>query len=162
LAAFAIGVVASAAANIVTVPSTAKDAVIHTTAAKSLSTTGGAETTIISVILPAGSWVISATVTLVNFGPSDYTRCQIVAGTTQIGAATTMVGNPTLTGAQGSAPFVATLSTMGAFKTSAVATTVNVNCSHDHSTPPPNGPGYVDPLATLHAQKSASLVLGTS
>src|SRR5215470_12707023 len=40
-----------------------------------ISTSGGVETPIMALRLPAGHWVLHADQTMVNFGPSDYGGC---------------------------------------------------------------------------------------
>jgi hypothetical protein len=121
-----------------------------------LSKTGGEGVTLTSLTLPAGSWVVSAEATLVNFGPSDFARCQIYANGKQIASGATMVGNPNLSGAEGAAALVAGRGLIGAFE---ISTTVpaELRCLHDHNTPSGEGPRYVDAGAVLLAHKSASL-----
>src|SRR5712664_1076905 len=129
---------------------------VHSRSAQSvaLSRSGGLSTTVLSIQLPAGQWVLSSTVTLVNFGPSDYTRCQLFSNDIQIGSAATMVGSPSYPGSQGDAPYVATLGITAAFS-SDVDAAVALRCGHDHDTPSPHDPGYVDPGANVWAHQSA-------
>jgi uncharacterized repeat protein (TIGR01451 family) len=135
---------------------TANDKLKFTTVNKNLSTSGATNVTIVSVSVPAGSWVLSAEGDFVNFGPSDYARCQLFAGVnpTPGGGITTTVGDPNLPGAQGPAAYVQAFAEIAAV-TSATGFTASLQCSHDHDTPPPNGPPYVDAGATLWAHRSS-------
>ena len=63
-----------------------------TTSSKNLSDTG-APVTILSVTIPAGTWVVNAKANPVNFGAADYVRCRILVGTTQKDAGATLLGN---------------------------------------------------------------------
>jgi hypothetical protein len=138
------------------VTSTTKDALSETTASVNLSKVGGTPVVIASLSLPKGSWVVSSEETLVNFGPSDYTRCRIDANGSQIASGTTMVGNSALSGGQGPGTYVAGRGLVGSFVGTA-SETVTLECSHDHNTPSSEGPGYVDPGAVLWAHKSTNL-----
>jgi len=137
------------------------DALAETHSNMNLSTTGGGEVTITSLSLSPGSWVVSAEATLVNFGPSDFTRCQITANGSQIASGTTMVGNPGLGGAEGAAALVAGRGLIGAFETSTTVP-VELRCLHDHNTPSGAPYVYVDAGAVLWAHKSASLSVTTN
>jgi hypothetical protein len=150
------GVAAYATVTTSVVSSTASDAVRKSTANINLSTVGGAPTTIVSMTLPAGSWVLSSTESAVNFGPSDYLRCNIMRGGTSLVGNTTMVGDNSLPGAMGPGAYVATLASIGRF-TSARQTTVSLSCNHDTDTPSPNGPPYIDAGATLWAHRATKL-----
>ena len=70
------------------------DTIVTTTTNESLGATRGVPTTIASLNLPPGAFVLHASSDLVNFGPSDYTRCQIFVAGTQVAAVSTLVGNP--------------------------------------------------------------------
>jgi hypothetical protein len=126
------------------------DKLAETSSNMNLSTVGGQDTTILSMTLPAGSWVISSEDTLVNFGPSDYTRCQIVAAGKQVASGSTMVGDPSQTGAEGPASFVAGRGLVGSVKSTS-SFSVSLDCSHDHDTPGSNAPPYVDSGAVIWA-----------
>jgi hypothetical protein len=144
--------VAYAASTAVTSSNT--DVVVTTAHNKNMSTSGGTRTTIASVTLPAGAWVLSAHASLVNFGPSDYGRCAINRGTTSLGAASATVGDPSAAGNQGPASLVSTVSVAGAVRLTG-STVVTLTCWHDRS----NGSQpYVDASASLVAHKSPSLV----
>lgn len=134
---------------------TADDVVRQTSRGVSLSPTGGVQTTVIAQSLPAGAWVLSSNVTLVSWGPSDYTRCSLYAGDAQVGGATTMIGNPNAPDGSGAAVFVATLSVQGAFSSTSDKD-ISLRCGHD-SNRPANGTAYVDPGATVWAHKSDAL-----
>jgi hypothetical protein len=122
----------------------------------SLSTTGGTETPIMTLALPAGHWVLHADQTIVNFGPSDYAGCTIAdTATTNLNTHRTLVGNPAATGAQGPAALVTVLTETAAVSVTA-PTTVTIFCEHDHS----NGATpYIDANADLWAHRSANLVI---
>jgi hypothetical protein len=122
----------------------------------SIGSTGGTETPIMTLALPAGHWVLHADQTMVNFGPSDYAGCSIGdTSNNNLNTHRTMVGNPSATGGQGPASFVTVLSETAAVSLSA-PTTITVLCEHDHS----NGATpYIDPNADLWAHRSANLVI---
>ncbi len=135
--------------------SSTSDIVVSTSGSNTLSQTGGATTTIASVTLPPGSWVLTLHASLVNFGPSDYTRCSLYKNSTNIGGATATVGNPAGSGSMGAAAYVSTVSFATALRSSSSAG-ISVRCSHDStngSTP------YVDAGASLVAHKSTSLAI---
>ncbi|WP_058041812.1 hypothetical protein [Streptomyces roseifaciens] len=133
---------------------TGQDVVRQSSSAVQLSTAGGAHTTVVSESVPAGSWVLSANATLVSWGPSDYTRCMLYSGNTNIGGASTIVGSPG-PGSAGTGTFVTTVSVHGAFSSTS-ATTVSLRCGHDQDRAAGAAP-YVDPQATLWAHRSESL-----
>ena len=66
-----------------------------TTTNEHLGATGGVLTTIAPLNLPPGRFVLHASGDLVNFGPSDFTRCQIFVAGTQVAAVSALVGDPT-------------------------------------------------------------------
>jgi hypothetical protein len=134
------------------------DIVRNTTANKNLSSTGGVSNavTIVSVTVPAGSWVLSATDDAVNFGPSDYTRCAISAGNGMVGGVTTVVGSPNLSGNMGAGSYVAALATIAPV-TSTTSFVASLQCWHDTSTPAGYGPPYIDANAMLWAHPVAAL-----
>lgn len=107
----------------------------------------------LTLSLPAGRWVLSASGDLVDWGPSDYTRCRIQVGGRQIAATSTMVGNGAAVGAHGPASFLSPFSLTGAVSlTSPAAATLD--CWHDATV---SSGAYVDPNASLYAHKSGSL-----
>src|SRR5437868_4473151 len=89
---------AASSANAIRTP---RDVVQQNSSNMDLSTIGGAPVTIVSVALPPGVWALSFDASVVNFGPSDFTRCGIYNGSTPVGGATTMVGNNNLPGSMG-------------------------------------------------------------
>jgi hypothetical protein len=124
--------------------SSAGDVIMRTTtSSKNLSDTG-APVTLISVTIPAGTWVVNAKVNPVNFGAADYVRCRIVVGTTQKDAGATLLGNaaPGPTGEMG--PSVAQIALQTAITTTAPKL-FKVDCQHDFPTPGI----YVDPGARM-------------
>jgi Flp pilus assembly protein CpaB len=146
-----VGGAAYAALN--TVPTTANDAVAETSASVPLSQSGGTPVTVTSLSLPAGSWVLSSELSLVSWGPSDYTRCQIVANGNQIASGTTMVGDPNVAGAHGASSLVADRGLIGVVRSS-TPFGASLRCWHDSTM---SSPPFVDPGATLLAHKSGSL-----
>jgi hypothetical protein len=137
------------------ISSTTTDATIMTTANTNLSPVGGLNTVIESLTLPAGKWIVHADNTMVNFGPSDYTRCGLFRGTTALpGGHASMVGDPNAFGAQGPGVYVATVSETNGIVLS-VPTKVSLGCGHDTS----NGSTpYIDAGATMWAHRATSLV----
>jgi hypothetical protein len=125
-----------------------------TTANTNLSTAGGVYSVVESLPLPAGKWVVHADNTMVNFGPSDYTRCQLFSGATGLpGGHAAMVGDPQLFGSQGPGAYVATVSETDGVVLTAPGT-VSLECGHDN----PNGSTpYIDAGAVLWAHHAASL-----
>jgi len=117
-----------------------------TTAAVSLSATGGTPVTLLSVSVPSGTWKATAKSSVVNFGGGDYARCVITSSTatasTQIDGATSFIGG-TL--------FVATIANVGVITTSAT-TTFSLKCWHDSSI----SGLYVDPDAKLIVERVSS------
>lgn len=120
-----------------------------------ISATGGAETPIMTLALPAGKWVLHAEQTMVNFGPSDYAGCSITDTANGLNTHRTMVGDPNATGAQGPASYLTVLSETAAVSLTA-ATTVTIVCEHDTS----NGAiPYIDSNADLWAHRSSNLAI---
>ena len=150
---------AYAASTMVT--ATATDSVVTTTANTNLSTTGGSWTSVITLQLPASSsgthYVLAAQGDLVNFGPSDYARCQIVVNGVQAAAVATIVGDHSQAGAMGPASFVSPFSLTGGANVPAAGGTAILRCEHDDT----NGSApYVDPTS-LWAHRTGSLLIAT-
>jgi hypothetical protein len=150
---------AYAASQIVTATKT--DTVVTSSSNTNLPTTGGSWATVITLQLPASSsgthYVFAAQGDLVNFGPSDYTRCQVVVDGTQAAAVATIVGSPSQPGTMGPAPFVSPYSLTGGANVPASGGSAILRCEHDDS----NGSApYVDP-SSLWAHKTGSLLIGT-
>jgi hypothetical protein len=123
-----------------------------------MSTLGrvGNAVTILSANVPAGSWVIQATDDVVNFGPSDYTRCAIFNASGPLAGVTTMVGNPNLAGSQGPGSYVAALATTAYYIASTDAV-LSLKCWHDNDTPDGSVAPYVDAGAAMWFHAAASL-----
>jgi len=64
----------------------------YTTVSKNLSDTGE-PVAILSVTIPAGTWVVTAKANPVSFGAADYVRCRIMVGASQKDAGATLLGN---------------------------------------------------------------------
>jgi len=135
----ATGLTAAYSAN-----SSAADVFIrNTNVSKNLSDTG-APVAILSIIVPAGTWVVNAKVNPVNFGAADYVRCRIMVGTNQKDAGATLLGNaaPGPTGEMG--PSVAQIALQTVVTTTGPRE-FKVDCQHDFPTPGI----YVDPGAKI-------------
>jgi hypothetical protein len=133
------------------------DTIVTTASNESLSATGQVKTTIASLNLPPGAYVLHASGDLVNFGPSDFTRCGIFVAGTNVAGVSTLVGNPSASGAQGAAGLLSSFALVGG---AVNATTSNqlavLACEHDDT----NGARpYVDSSATLWAHKTGGLTL---
>lgn len=120
-----------------------------TTASTPLSNLGAKPVTLLSVIIPAGTWLVTAKANPVNFGAADYARCLLVIGGVQQDAAATLIGDaaPAPTGEIG--PSVAEIVLQAAITTTA-AHSVILNCQHDFPTPGL----YVDPGASIMVVKA--------
>jgi hypothetical protein len=106
--------------------------------------------------LPAGSWVLTSQLTVVNFGRADYFRCKIVIGAKQIASGASTVGTPR-TGTPGvpsAASSVAGISLIGAAGESKSFTAL-LECWHDLKTK--GATPYIDPGAVLLARPVGSL-----
>jgi hypothetical protein len=124
--------------------SSAADVFMRTTTTSKNLTDTGASVGIISVTIPAGTWVVTAKANPVNFGAADYVRCRIVVGTTQKDAGATLLGNaaPGPTGEMG--PSVAQIYLHTAIETTS-SKVFKFDCQHDFPTPGI----YLDPGARL-------------
>lgn len=157
-AAFVSGGAAYAASS--STPTASKtDTIVATSTNVNLSATGGVETTIATLNLPPGAFVLHASGDVVNFGPSDFTRCQIVVASTQVAAVSTLVGDPAATGAQGPAGLLSSFALVGGAVNATTTTELAaLRCEHDNtngSTP------YVDGGASLWAHKTSGLKLAS-
>ena len=87
---------------------------------------------------------------LVNYGPSDYTRCQIWVSTTPIAGVSTLVGEPSQPGAIGPAGLLSPFALVGG-TSNATRVSAALCCEHDDS----NGAyPYVDGAASMWAHKT--------
>jgi len=134
----------------------ATDVVVSTQAQTPLSTTHD-KTTVLTQHLRAGSYVVSATASLVNFGASDYTRCQITLGDTQLTAVTALVGDGTATGNHGDGAIVMPMPLQSGVVVPAGGDVLSLRCWHDHD----GVSEYVDGGPVLAAHRSDSLRLVT-
>jgi hypothetical protein len=137
------------------------DIVMKLSANKNLSSAGGSYTTVLTVQLPQSSkgtqYVLAAQGDLVNFGTSDYTRCDIVVNSTEAASVSTIVGDPTA-GSQGPAPFLSPFSLTGGATVPASGGTATLRCWHDNT----NGATpYVDSSTSIWAHQTGSLTTGT-
>jgi hypothetical protein len=140
------------------VNATASDTVVRTASNKDVAPPDGDNRTeILTVALPAGQYVLSAYGDLVNFGPSDFTRCQVVVNGAEIASVSTIVGDQGLRN-RGPAGYVSPFSLAGGVKVGNAGATATLQCWHDS----PNGAGpYVDGGATLMAHRTESLKMAT-
>ena len=124
--------------------SSAADVFMRTTTTSKFLSDTGAPVAIITVTIPAGTWVVTAKANPVNFGAADYVRCRIMVGTTQKDAGATLLGNaaPGPTGEMG--PSVAQIALQTAITTTA-SRPFKLDCQHDFPTPGI----YVDPGARI-------------
>ena len=124
--------------------SSAADVFMRTTTASKFLSDTGAPVAILSVTIPAGTWVVTAKANPVNFGAADYVRCRIMVGTTQKDAGATLLGNaaPGPTGEMG--PSVAQIALQTAITTTS-SKVFKLDCQHDFPTPGI----YVDPGARI-------------
>jgi hypothetical protein len=152
VAALALAGAGYAVSSTGTLPSNTTDGFAETSAATPLGMSGGTHVTVASLALPAGAWVLSSEASIVNFGPSDYTRCRIVASGVQIASGTTLVGDPSQPGANGAGALVAARGLVGSVVHSTPFTAA-LDCSHDSS----NSNPYVDPGAVLWAHAAPVL-----
>ena len=129
--------------------SSAADVFVRTTQTSKFLSDTGAPVTILSVTIPAGTWVVNAKVNPVSFGAADYVRCRIMVGTSQKDAGATLLGNaaPGPTGEMG--PSVAQIALQAAFTTTS-SKDFKVDCQHDFPTPGI----YVDPGARMIVVKA--------
>jgi hypothetical protein len=162
-----IGFIASAAAiaslaggsaygALSTVSATAADTIAVHGGGTYLSANGGVETPIMSIALPQGKFVLSASGNLVNFGPSDYTRCQIVVNGTQVAAMSTAVGDPGQPGSIGPAGSLATVALVGGAVVGTGGATATLQCEHDYT----NGATPMfDNVGSMWAHRTGSLIV---
>jgi hypothetical protein len=126
------------------VTSTNTDAVRTTTINKNINVAANTPTTIVSVTLPAGAWVITADATTASpAGEGNILRCGVYRGTTRLDVSS-----------RNTSPFVGALSATAALKTTS-AFVASLKCSQDDAVS--GSPNYVDAGATLWAHKAASL-----
>jgi hypothetical protein len=142
-----------------TVSATAADTIAVHGGGTYLATTGGVETPVISIALPQGKFVLSASGNLVNFGPSDYTRCQIVVNGTQVAAMSTVVGDPGQPGSVGPSGSLATVALVGGATVGSGGATATLQCEHDYT----NGAQpYFDNVGSMWAHRSNSLIVSAA
>jgi hypothetical protein len=138
------------------------DIIMTLSANKNLSTAGSTNTSILTVQLPESptrtQYVLAAQGDLVNFGPSDYTRCGIVVNGKQVAAVATMVGSPSASGNRGPASFLSPFSLTGGARVPASGGTATLRCSHDTT----NGAiPYADAWTSLWAHQAGGVTTGT-
>ena len=118
----------------------------QTEASFNLTSTPGTPQTVLSLEIPAGTWVITAKANAVNFSQPDFARCTLIVGTTQHdGGATFIGGSPSAAVAEIALQTVVTNTT---------SKLVQLQCQHDYNTPGI----YLDPLASIVVVKSTAPV----
>jgi hypothetical protein len=106
----------------------------------------------------ATHYVLAAQGDLVNFGPSDYARCNLVVNGTQVAAVSAIVGDPAPTGSQGPAAYLSPFSLTGGVNVPATGGTAVLRCWHDDT----NGATpSVDTGASVWAHQTESLTIGS-
>jgi hypothetical protein len=153
---FGTGIAFGDSSNAIT--STTTDVAINTTGNTPLGSTGGAYTSIESFSLPKGKWVLHSDATMINFGPSEFVRCGIFAGATDLGTHAAMVGDPSQLDNQGAGALGQTVSGTSAVTLTAASTTISLQCEHDTQNGASEQP-YIDANANLWAHKATSLVI---
>lgn len=132
------------ALSTISAPASAADYYFKRTAsAVALADAPGTPVVVMSVQVPAGTWIINAKASLVNFGDADFARCTLYAGNAQRNGASTM------TGVAGSMPAVATVSILDVV-TVAAPRWLKLECYHDSAVPGQ----YVDPDAAIVATRA--------
>jgi hypothetical protein len=112
---------------------------------------GGASTnTVVSMSVPAGTWLVQSKANAVNWGPGDFVRCgTFVNYSQQVGVGSTVhVGTHPGNGAT----HVGLLSTLGVLRTASEAF-VTLQCSHDAGAA--YGAVYVEDAALLAIRQGA-------
>jgi hypothetical protein len=136
------------------IPSTTTDTVVNLTHNQELLATGGTFTPILTMEVPAGSYVFTATGDVVNRGPVDILRCVIWAGGVAAGG-----GIATAVGTSGSsgpwpASQVAGMSLVGSAHLGG-PTQITLSCLHDKTSS--GQMPYVDRNMVLWAHRTTSL-----
>ena len=103
-----------------------------------------------------GNWVVQATATVVNWGPSDYFRCRLSdADGVVLNTASALVGNGAAAGSAGDGALVVPITVAGVVNSSSNGNWVALLCGHEGG----NRPSRVDPGATVWAHRSAELAI---
>ncbi|HET6703555.1 hypothetical protein [Amycolatopsis sp.] len=109
-----------------------------------------------SVTGGTGSWVVQATATVVNWGPSDYYRCRLSDGDgTILNTASALVGNSTTPGNAGAGALVVPITVAAVVNSKSNGNWAALLCGHEGG----NRPSRVDPGATVWAHRSPELQL---
>jgi len=107
-------------------PGPSKVTLRHRAGAVNLSLAGGTPTTLITMTLPAGTYLLEAKTVAVNFNATqDYVRCLIYADTTALDGSTTRTGNSGSGASNGSVLY------MVATYQSAFPFAATLRCQHD-------------------------------
>ena len=134
----------AAAALSISAPATAADYYFKRTASPvALSDAPGTPVVVASVQVPAGTWIVSAKASLVNFGGADFARCTRYSSNSPRGGASTMTGQAE------SMPAVATVSILDVV-TLATSRWLKLECYHDGAV----SGQYVDPDAAIVAMRA--------
>lgn len=109
-----------------------------------LTSQPGTPQTVLSLTVPAGTWVITAKANPVNFAQPDFARCELIVGSTQHDGGATFIG-----GSPSAAVAEIVLQTVVTTTTSKV---VELQCQHDYNT----AGIYLDPLASIVVVKATA------
>jgi hypothetical protein len=112
---------------------------------------------VLSRKLQAGSYVVSGSVTLVDFGASDYTRCQLTLDDTVLAASAAMVGDGAAPGNHGDGALVVPMTVQSGVVVPSAGGTLSLRCWHDDI----GTTTYVDGGPVLTAHRTGSLKLVT-
>jgi hypothetical protein len=119
--------------------------------------TSSDKVTVLSRHLPGGGYVVSGSVSLVGFGASDYTRCQLALDDAQLAASTALVGNGAAPGNHGDGALVVPMTMQSGVAVPSGGGTLTLRCWHDHAGTSP----YVDGGPVLVAHRAGALRLVT-
>lgn len=152
VAAGSIGVWSSAQAGAAHRSHRATDIVATTHHSTPLPANSTDKVTVLHLAVGPGQYVVSAAADLVNFEPSDYTRCQLTLNGTEIGATSAMVGDGTH-GTNGDGSLVVPIAINAAGTVGSGGGTVEFRCWHDTAGRAP----YVDPAPSLVVHRASVL-----
>jgi hypothetical protein len=142
-----LGIAAGHVAANPQIPTATKDVFRYQVGNVHLSPSGGTNTAVMTVNLPAGDWVIDTMVDAVNFGAPDFIRCAPFNGPTQIqGGSTIWAGSGVDT--------VGELSNKVAVNSPGAALAITLQRSHDSA----NGASTYMESGALWAHKSTAAI----
>jgi hypothetical protein len=139
----------AAAQNPASATATTVNTVFRQAPVVSLPAVGGTPTTIVSMTVPAGNWVVQSKANAVNWNREDYLRCAVFADQQLVG-----VGSTAHLGAHpaNGGTYVGLLSNLGVLRASAPVA-VTLQCSHDFTST--SGAPYIEDGALLATRTGA-------